>query len=309
MQTYFVGTHRPWHLSQISSVRTPAGYVQLAAELDQIVDDELRRLLFPFAQQMFPTVPSLARYRRLRGDAFPKAMSPYALDSGGFNQLALHGEYELTPDAHGGAVYRFAEDLGMPPMWASPQDFMCEPDVIAKTGLTVWLHQQYTIDSLLYLREHFPHIWWIPVLQGWTIEDYLRHIEMYRAAGIDLTAEDLVGVGSICRRDSVAEIISIITVLHSLGVRIHAFGVKRNSLPKIAHMIVSADSLAWSRTARDENLRLADCTAHQGTCQNCLRWALQWRLETLSKLVTPTQTGLDLEFLLPSQRTPRTLAF
>ncbi|WP_112273614.1 deazapurine DNA modification protein DpdA family protein [Lentzea terrae] len=307
METYFLGTHRVRHLKDIIGVPTSPGYDELAAELDQIVDDELRRLLFPFDMPMFPTVPSLAKYKRLRGDAFPKAMTIYALDSGGYNQLALHGEYELSPDDHGGAAYRFAEDLGVPPLWAAPQDFMCEHDVIAKTGLTVWLHQQYTIDSLLYLRENFPHIWWIPVLQGWTIEDYLRHVEMYRAAGIDLTTEDLVGVGSICKRPSVAEIVSIITVLHSLGLKLHAFGVKRNSLPRIAHMIVSADSLAWSRTARDEEIRLRGC-AHKGLCNNCLTWALQWRLETLATLVTPTQPGLGLEFLLPSGRDSPTIA-
>ncbi len=302
MRTYFLGTHRPRHLSQIMDVRRSAGYDRLAAELDRLVDNELRRLLFPFDMPMFPTVPSLAKYKRLRGDDFPKALTVYALDSGGYNQLDLYGEYQLSPDDHGGAVYRFAEDLGVPPLWAAPQDWMCESNVLAKTGLTVTLHQQYTIDSLLYLRSNFPSVWWIPVLQGRTIEDYLRHVEMYRAAGIDLTAEDLVGVGSICKRPSVAEIVAILTVLHSLGLKLHAFGIKRDSLPRVAHLIESADSLAWSRTAVADKIRLDDCTSHKGLCNNCLTWALQWRLETLAGLVKPVQPGLDLEFLLPSGR-------
>ena len=49
------------------------------------------------------------------------------------------------------------------------------------------------------------------MLQGWELADYLEHIEMYRAAGVDLTEIERVGVGSVCRRQSTAEGVEIIS--------------------------------------------------------------------------------------------------
>ena len=78
---------------------------------------------------------------------------------------------------------------------------MCEPWILAKTGLSVRDHQELTLENLLYLREHFYFVPWLSVLQGWTVEDYLAHADAYDWAGVDLTAEPLVGPGRyvVCR--------------------------------------------------------------------------------------------------------------
>lgn len=245
---------------------------------------------------LFVSIHALMAYKRTRGDDFPKGLTTYAIDSGGYSHLGKHGEWTISPDDFGGAVYRFVEDIGTPPFWVAPQDWMCEPEVLAKTGLTVRQHQEETLWSVLYLRSNFPHVWWIPVLQGYQIDEYLEHIEMYRAAGIDVTAEDLVGLGSICRRQSSREIAALVTVLHSMGIKLHGFGVSQRGLAKIGHLLTSADSMAWSKTAADDGIRLDGCL-HRGTCQNCPRWALQWRRKTLAVLERPTQLGLDLGFV------------
>lgn len=78
-------------------------------------------------------------------------------------------------------------------LWAAIQDWMCEPWILEKTGLTLDEHQRRTIESLRVLRELAPEIPWAPVVQGWAVADYLWHVEMYRDAGFDLTLEPIVG--------------------------------------------------------------------------------------------------------------------
>jgi len=88
-------------------------------------------------------------------------------------------------------------------------------------------------------------------------------------ARIDLTAEPIVAVGSICRRQSTQEAGDILTALHHAGLkRLHGFGFKLEGLRDHGHLLSSADSLAWSFQARVEALRLDGC-AHAGPCNNC----------------------------------------
>src|SRR5262249_10265542 len=134
--------------------------------------------------------------------------------------------------------------------WAAPQDFMCEPYVLAKTGLTIAEHQRRTVASFLDLRDRAPDLPFIPVLQGWTLDDYRRCIELYARVGTDLTRAPVVGLGSVCRRQATAELETITRTLAGLGIRLHGFGVKTGGLDRYGRFLVSADSMAWSFAAR-----------------------------------------------------------
>src|SRR5699024_2689834 len=142
----------------------------------------------------------LRKRRRL-----PVAVTDWALDSGGFTELNLHGRWETTPHDYAAAVRRYRDEIGKI-QWAAPQDWMCEPAVLARTGLTVADHQRRTLDNLLTLRTTAPDLPWVPVLQGWAPEDYRRHVDAYTAAGINLTREPVVGLGSVCRRQDTAPV-------------------------------------------------------------------------------------------------------
>ncbi len=50
---------------------------------------------------------------------------------------------------------------------------MCEPQIVARTGLSVREHQERTVANYLTLRSIAPDLPFIPVLQGWRIADYL----------------------------------------------------------------------------------------------------------------------------------------
>lgn len=248
---------------------------------------------------LFVTYNTLSAYQR-HGDDFPKGIAAdFAIDSGAYTEISRYGDWRDPPDIYGGRVYRFIDDIGRPPDFVAIQDMPCEPSALAASGFTVDDHLEFTLDSLLYLRAEFPHARWLPVLQGWRLEDYLRHEAMHRAAGIDLTQEPLVGLGSVCKRDSSSEIAAIVTTLAAQGIRLHCFGVKRDGLARIGHAIASADSLAWSATARWSGIRLPGCT-HRGPCNNCPRYARQWWQDTVDALQTPQQTALALAFTAPS---------
>lgn len=220
----------------------------------------------------------LAPRRKLR----PMACD-WALDSGGFTEITMHGRWVTEPQAYVEAVYRYATEMGRLD-WAAPQDWMCEPHMIERTGLSIPEHQARTIASVLDLRERAPDLPFIPVLQGWELPDYERHIEAYAAAGIDLTAEPTVGVGSVCRRQHTDDIGRIVGAISAAGIRCHGFGVKMAGLRRYSRHLVSSDSMAWSFNARWDK-PLPGCTHRR--CNHCLRYALAWR----ERLLTAAEAG------------------
>jgi hypothetical protein len=161
-------------------------------------------------------------------------------------------------------------------------DWMCEPMVLRMTGLTAADHQRLTIDSFLTLRDALGDLV-IPVLQGWEHDDYLRHVEQYSSRGVDLTVEQRVGLGTVCRRQGTQEAEAVVRTLSSLGLRLHGFGIKVSGLYRYADELVSADSMAWSFDAR----RAEPIPGHRHrACNNCIEWALRWQSRLLDKVDT-----------------------
>ena len=232
---------------------------------------------------LFVSDRRLRRYRTL-----PRAATSWALDSGGFTELSQYGTWDTgpTPAAYVARVRRYRDEIGHL-AWAAPQDWMCEPFITAKTGLTVHEHQRRTVDNYLRLRDLAPELPIIPVVQGWLPGDYLHCADLYSQAGVDLTAVPLVGIGSVCRRQATTEVGDILTLLHQAGItRLHGFGFKTLGLARHAHLLNSADSMAWSAQAR-RRPPLPGCTGHQ-SCANCLRYATNWRTRVLATIATST---------------------
>lgn len=224
---------------------------------------------------LFVSHRALARYRTL-----PHAVGSWALDSGGFTELSLHGRWTLPPADYARAVLRYRDEVGGL-VWASPQDWMCEPVMLRATGLTVDEHQRRTIASVQELRALGAPV--IPVLQGWGLWDYLRHVEDYDRAGIDLRAEPVVGVGTVCRRQQTGMASTLMHMLHAEGIRTHGFGFKATGLRAAHDAMTSADSLAWSYHARREP-PMAGHGARHKNCANCPDFALDWRADLLASL-------------------------
>lgn len=229
-------------------------------------------------------VPLLVANQNLAGrKTLPRALGPWALDSGGFMQLKKAGKWQFTALEYLENIARYQDGIGNLE-WAAPMDHMCEWDIRQRTGKSTAHHQFLTLASFIELTELWPRVGdgpcpVIPVLQGWSGAEYLWHEEMYLKAGIDLTTLPLVGLGSVCRRSNTMSILRIVTELSHL--RLHGFGVKRTGLPMYGHMLASADSAAWSLDARYEPPLPGHTHQH---CNNCLEYALNWRARTLASL-------------------------
>lgn len=214
--------------------------------------------------------------------SLPRARKPWFLDSQGFTMLSSYGAWLSPPKQYARRAQRYQQEIGQL-AWASPQDWMCEPMVLEMTGLSIVQHQSRTIESYFTLRDLAPEVPWIPVLQGWDVRDYRAHVLLYDLAGLDLRTVPLVGVGSICRRQHTQEGATILTTLAGMGLRLHAFGLKKQGLERVGHQLTSADSMAWSFAARRLQRPTCGSTTHKN-CANCAVYALAWREQLLASL-------------------------
>ena len=80
------------------------------------------------------------------------------------------------------AVRRYRDEIGRLE-WAAPIDWMCEPFMLAKTGLAIAVHQAHTVANYLELRSLVPELPFVPVLQGWSRDDYLLRTSSTRPTG------------------------------------------------------------------------------------------------------------------------------
>lgn len=211
---------------------------------------------------------------------FPRAVGRWALDSGGFSELSMYGQWKTSSKQYAEEVKRFSNEIGNMD-FAAIQDWMCEPFITQKTGFSVKDHQLKTIESYKTLTNIDPSIPWIPILQGFELNEYLEHVDMYDEQGIDLLSHPVVGIGSICRRQHTKEAEIIINTLGGLGIKLHGFGFKVVGLSKVSKILHSADSMAWSFAGR----RSPPLPGHtHKNCANCMDFALQWRNKLLDRI-------------------------
>lgn len=187
---------------------------------------------------------------RLRGRKGPFAVGDWIMDSGAFSEISTHGHYRHEVAEYAGQIRRWKTNGNL--LAAVAQDYMCEPHIVAKTGLSVPEHQRLTVERYDALMAEETGVYILPVLQGFEPEDYIRHLEMY---GDRLAHGAWVGVGSICKRNGDPR--AIAQVLHGIkearpDLRLHGFGLKTTALahPLVRSLLDTADSMAWSFAAR-----------------------------------------------------------
>jgi len=214
----------------------------------------------------------------------------WGLDSGAFTELTRNGKWTVTPKRYADECRKYADKIGKLD-FCSIMDWMCEPFVIEGgrfgaisapgTKLSVIEHQKRTVASYHDLSNIGPDIPWLPVLQGYTCEDYLRCVEMYNESGVDLSNRK-VGVGSVCRRESTEEIASVFRSLSEFPnrMKLHGFGVKSAGLARSAGYLSSSDSMAWSLGAWKGRIKMPECVREgrgHSNCANCPVYATHWR--------------------------------
>ena len=220
------------------------------------------------ANALLRIVNGKVRYRK-----DPILADRWMLDSGAFSQIDKWGDFIMSPEEYVRLACHF--------QWCGKlacivtQDYMCEPDVIKKLqdrGIraSVRIHQRKTVEryiEILELADRYKlRVPVMPVIQGWEVEDYKQHLEMYNTAllkrfetdherrfGSLIRGGDVwLGIGSTCKRNKNPEVVAEIldTIEWDFRVRrpkIHLFGFKQTGLKnsRIKDRIYSADSFAY----------------------------------------------------------------
>jgi hypothetical protein len=202
----------------------------------------------------------------------------WLMDSGAFTELNLNGKYTYSVDDYLAQVEKHQPTLFF------NMDYMCEPFVLKKTGKTVAEHQTSTIVNQIRILEKLDEYnikgTFAGVIQGWTVEDYLNHIDTLKSCDLILP---YMGVGSVCRRTSpnqIAEILLAIKKELPGHVKLHGFGLKWNVLnvDGVVDCLYSSDSMAWSFIGRKTiNKPCMNCIyPNQKNCANCYKFMLKW---------------------------------
>ncbi|WP_280311182.1 DUF7221 family queuine tRNA-ribosyltransferase-like protein [Nocardia abscessus] len=236
------------------------------------------------------------------------------LENGAFTELQRFGSWQHgpSPAQYVERVRHYSAEIGKL-VAVGPQDWMCEREIItggrfgrlryAGTHLSVRRHQHLTVENFLHLRSLAPELPIMPVIQGWSVADYLRCTQMYLDAGVDLATQPRVGVGSICRRQGSREAAEIFATLIDAvpKIRLHGLGVKQAGLTAYGPLLASADSLAWSKNSLHAP-PLPGCRHRR--CTNCLQAALRWRAKLLDSLAAagPSYRGIQLSFDLDTSQ-------
>ena len=181
-------------------------------------------------------------------------VNDWLLDSGAFTELTNHGRYRSDPEEYADHVNRWSSVGNM--LAASTQDYMCEPFVVERTGLSVREHQLLTIERFERIIKKVKGAYVMPVIQGYNINEYERHVDDY---GSLLKHGAWVGVGSVCKRNSrPQEVESILSAILAKrpDLRLHGFGLKIEAIRNhnIREMLHSSDSMAWSFEGRRSNV-------------------------------------------------------
>lgn len=213
-----------------------------------------RPSLMPKCAYLYPASSySLPRFK-MRAPIVPDTCTEVAADCGGF--VAMHrwgGEYQYTAAEYVEWLHKFPR-LD----WAATMDWCCEP-AIADSQSAIEERQRKTTDAAWEFFTRYRECpWaWVPTIQGWHVEDYVRHarsvaplVEMMRGYYGHNPAWR-VGIGTLCQRADARMIREVAqAVAEELpGVPLHLWGVKlaalkaREALPET---VVSVDSAAWN---------------------------------------------------------------
>jgi hypothetical protein len=194
---------------------------------------------------------SRSRLTGPKGRKSPFRVKRWIMDSAAFTTILQHGGYPDPPETYAADIRRWA---GVGELLAAvAQDFMCEPHMLQITGLSVPDHQRLTIERYDQLLAcDLAGVYLMPVLQGYSAADYVSHIRQY---GDRLGLGAWVGVGSVCKRNgdpaAIREVLLAIK-RERPDLRLHGFGLKKTALADglICSLLYSADSMAWSYSAR-----------------------------------------------------------
>lgn len=229
IRMFFVGCHQPSCARKLPAT---------------IVDDEGRVLIEVGA--------FIARNRlKNRKSGFP--VGKWVLDSSAFSTIFQFGGYPDEPEVYAAEIKRWAGNGHL--LAAVTQDYMCEADMLAATGMTVAEHQRLTVERYDRLAAcDLGGVYLMPVLQGYAPAEYVECLRLY---GDRIGPNAWVGVGSVCKRNgdpsAIEDVLMAIRAVRP-DIRWHGFGIKTTALGSglVQEILDTGDSMSWSFAARKQ---------------------------------------------------------
>lgn len=162
------------------------------------------------------------------------------MDCGAYSLLKEHKAFPFSPKQYMDAV-----DRHQPTLWAN-MDWCCEPSILESTKANIQYHIESTILNGRILKDHDKGF--VMVIQGWEPEQYLHCIDRIKSEGL---ITDVMGVGTVCRRNVDKEIIEILRLIKTNlpgHVKLHGFGIKKTILnyKEAFDLLYSIDTFAWN---------------------------------------------------------------
>lgn len=166
---------------------------------------------------------------------------PHIVDSGGYNVQSNFGGYPWTVEEY----HRWLDIQSDRFDWAACMDLACE-----RRFDHLYIHMPVkerifkTVENAIQHFNYDPEYKLLPVLQGWSVDEYVFCYDLMVDHGIPV---EHVGLGTVCRISSSKEIVKTENAIReqcSKVERIHGFGVKINAF-KLGATFDSADSQAW----------------------------------------------------------------
>jgi len=171
-------------------------------------------------------------------------VSSLSLDSGGFTAARRWGRYPFTPAAYACWARQTARDV--PLDFVAVMDYACERDVCRDALATNAARISQTVANAVRCLEADPALPWLPVVQGYSPDDYLACARDYRERGLPLA---YAGLGTVCGRPW-REAAGLLDFLRRAlpDTRWHVFGMDLRVLadPGARAVVRSWDSHAWN---------------------------------------------------------------
>jgi hypothetical protein len=224
---------------------------------------------------------------RKRKSAF--AVGDWIMDSGAFSTILTHGGYPEHVSMYAEQIKRWSTNGNL--LAAVAQDYMCEAHMLKITGMTIEQHQHLTVDRYdMLMKCDVGGVYILPVLQGYSPEDYAQHLAMY---GDRLKYGAWVGVGSVCKRNGDPRVIECVLMSIKAArpdLQLHGFGLKSTALSSwiVRELLHTADSMAWSFSARKQGRNANDWREARAWTDriNCSSEPIQRTLFTAEELCT-----------------------
>lgn len=188
----------------------------------------------------------------------PAHIKHVSADCGGFVASRIWGDYKYSPAQYVDWLTRFPSGVLK---WAATMDYCCElPLTLGQQKAVIERQTKTTLNAWLFWDEwrHVPWAW-IPTIQGWEVEDYIRHAQELKPLINQMQAHYQaienpyfrVGIGTLCARADTQMINAVVRAVTEIlpNTPLHLWGVKLGYLKSkvaIPENVASFDSAAWS---------------------------------------------------------------